>query len=205
MDDLTRFLEHSAKDHNHLCPRQVLGVRMGMLAARLLDLPLPQRNKRVLAILETDGCLVDGIVAATGCTVGHRTMRIVDYGKAAATFIDTRTETAFRIHPNGQARKLALVHEPGARSRWHAQLEAYKYMPDGELLIWQPVMLTESLVAIISRPGVRVNCDLCGEEIINEREVMQHGQRLCRACAGSSYYTFLPEAIPAAIPEMVGT
>ncbi|MCA9913987.1 MAG: TraR/DksA C4-type zinc finger protein, partial [Anaerolineae bacterium] len=41
--------------------------------------------------------------------------------------------------------------------------------------------------AIISRPGVRVNCDLCGEEILNEREVHLGGQTLCRACADGGY------------------
>lgn len=31
-------------------------------------------------------------------------------------------------------------------------------------------------------------CDVCGEEIINEREVHREGLTLCRACAGVSYY-----------------
>lgn len=202
MDDLTRFLEISASQHNHLCPRQVLGVRMGMLAAKLFALTLPQENKRLLAFVETDGCLVDGIAAATGCTAGHRTMRIVDYGKTAVTFVDTNTETAYRVHPHPQVRERARLHQPEARSRWHAQLEAYKTLPDELLLVWQPVMLNESLAAIISRPGVRVNCDRCGEEIINEREVVQVGQVLCRACAGESYYTVLTDAISLPMAEI---
>jgi formylmethanofuran dehydrogenase subunit E len=38
MHDLQTLLAQSAALHNHLCPRQVLGVRMGMYAAELLDL-----------------------------------------------------------------------------------------------------------------------------------------------------------------------
>ena len=36
--DIQPFLELSAARHSHLCPRQVLGVRMGMLAGKLLGL-----------------------------------------------------------------------------------------------------------------------------------------------------------------------
>lgn len=40
-------------------------------------------------IFETDGCAVDGLIAATDCRVGSRTLRILDFGKVAATFTDT--------------------------------------------------------------------------------------------------------------------
>lgn len=78
LDDL---LTLSATHHHKICPRQVLGVRIGLLAGRLLEMPSPQPEKRLLAIAETDGCFVDGISAATGCYVGRRTLRIEDYGK----------------------------------------------------------------------------------------------------------------------------
>ena len=50
-------------------------------------------------ILESDGCFADGLEAATGCTVGHRTLRVEDYGKIAATFVDVSTGQAIRIAP----------------------------------------------------------------------------------------------------------
>ena len=40
-----------------------------------------------LIIVETDGCFVDGIEVSTGVTVGHRSLRVVDLGKIAATFV----------------------------------------------------------------------------------------------------------------------
>jgi formylmethanofuran dehydrogenase subunit E len=87
MKPLNELLEASAALHHHLCPRQVLGVRMGRLAGRLLGLDLPQSDtqasglsasKRLLTIMETDGCAADGVAVATGCWVGRRTLRIED-------------------------------------------------------------------------------------------------------------------------------
>jgi formylmethanofuran dehydrogenase subunit E len=61
-------------------------------------------------------------------------------------------------------------------------------MPDSVLLAVQQVTLTVSLEKLLSKPGVRVNCEICGEEIINERETVIEGTVLCRACAGHAYY-----------------
>ncbi len=41
---LTTLLERSAELHRHLCPRQVLGARMGMYAGARLGLELPRRS-----------------------------------------------------------------------------------------------------------------------------------------------------------------
>jgi hypothetical protein len=61
-------------------------------------------------------------------------------------------------------------------------------MPDTELLAVQLVQLSISLEKLLSKPGHRVSCGACGEEIINEREVVLMGTMLCRACAGRSYH-----------------
>lgn len=185
---LNELLEKSATLHNHLCPRQVLGVRMGIYGAELLGLLYPQKNKRLYAIVETDGCFADGVAAATGCTLGHRTMRLMDYGKVAASFIDTRTNHAVRIRPRLAVRQQAEFYADTCQSRWHTQLEAYQKMPLDILLEATPIDLTISMPDIISRPGVRVNCTTCGEEIINEREVMINNHVYCQACVGQGYY-----------------
>jgi formylmethanofuran dehydrogenase subunit E len=194
MMDLQTLLENSAAQHNHLCPRQILGVRIGLAGAAAVGLEPRLPGKRLLVILESDGCFADGIIAATGCTVGHRTLRIEDYGKIAATFVDTKTGQALRVTPTLDVRQRAGAYAPGETRHYFAQIQAYPVMPEAELLSIQPVQLTVSIDAIVSRPGVRVICDCCGEEIVNEREVRSHddvrlgGQVLCRACAGNAYY-----------------
>jgi len=188
ISDLGTLLEETASLHKHLCPRQVLGVRLGMFAAEMFPFELPQGDKRLIAFVETDGCFADGVSVATGCTIGHRTMRIVDYGKVAVTLVDSKTLQAVRIIPTLDSRERAVACASEAKSRWHAQLEAYQRIPNEELFVHQEVTLNLDLAAIIGKSGTRVACALCGEDIINQREVMKDGQLLCQSCAGNSYW-----------------
>jgi formylmethanofuran dehydrogenase subunit E len=186
-----KLLDQSAARHDHLCPRQILGVRMGLLAGKILQLELPQADKRLYAIVETDGCGMDGIAVATGCSPGRRSLHILDYGKMAATFIDTQTGDAIRVFPHPQSRQLWRQYAPDADDRWHGYLKAYRIMPDELLMIARPVELNFSLKRTISLPDLRAVCAICDEEIINERQVLVNGQVMCPTCAGESYFTYL--------------
>jgi formylmethanofuran dehydrogenase subunit E len=202
--EIQSFLDLSAARHSHLCPRQVLGIRMGLLANRIFGLPAGKNiGKRLFTIVESDGCFSDGIEVATGCTLGHRRLRLEDYGKIAATFMDTNTREAVRIAPALEIRQKAYDYAPQEPRHYFAQLQAYQIMPDEVMFTVVPVTLAISIEAIISRPGVRVNCDSCGEEIINEREIRQNGLTLCHACARGAYYLAEPTAILLRQPEPV--
>ncbi len=192
MSELQAILERSAERHRHLCPRQVLGARIGLAGAAALCLEVPRRDKRLLILVETDGCFADGIEAATGCSMGHRTLRLEDYGKIAATFVDVKSGRAVRVAPRPDVRERAWKYAPEETRRYFAQLQGYQRMPDEELLVVEPVTLATPVEVIVSRPGVRVNCDRCGEEIINEREIRMDGQVLCRGCVGPAYYIPVP-------------
>ncbi len=193
---LAMLLDLSAARHSHLCPRQVLGVRIGLAGAVALNLTVPRQDKRLLVILETDGCFADGVEVASGCTVGHRTLRVEDYGKVAATFVDVANESAVRLFPRPEIRQQAFMYAEDEKRRYFAQLQAYQVMPDADLLVIQPVCLSERVAQIISRPGVRVNCSQCGEEIINEREIVRGETVLCRGCAGMAYYRTSRDSSP---------
>lgn len=185
---LAKILAASASQHEHLCPRQVLGARIGLLGAARLELALPRADNRLHVLVETDGCAADGISAATGCYVGKRTLRVIDYGKVAATFVDSVTQRAVRVAPRGDVRTLAAVYAPEAATRWEKQLLGYQRMPDAELLRAQDVALTFSLEHWLSKDGARVTCAQCGEEIINERAIEIHDNVYCLACVGGAYY-----------------
>ncbi len=200
--DLSFYLTQSAARHSHLCPRQVLGVRMGLLALRLFGFTTAPSRKRLLVITETDGCLVDGIEVVTGVSAGHRTLRVEDYGKIAAVFTDTFTGESLRLAPQLDVRSKALAYVPDEARHYFIQLKAYQIMPDDELLSVRRVVLTPSADEILSKPGVRVACDRCGEEIINDREIYLNGRPFCRLCAGQGTY-FLPaddEELSSSIP-----
>lgn len=190
---LRPILEQSAQFHHHLCPRQVLGVRIGLLGLELLNFSVPIRQKKLLVLVETDGCFVSGVQAATGCSVNRRTLRVVDIGRIGATFVNVKTEEALRIAPRYDVRERALAFVSSSatsrRARYIAMLQAYQQMPVETLLAVEAVALKQSVQTIISRPFLRVDCTICGEEIINQRERLIDGQPVCQACAGDSYYT----------------
>jgi formylmethanofuran dehydrogenase subunit E len=146
------------------------------------------KDKRLLTIMETDGCGLDGVAVATGCSVGKRTLRVVDHGKVAATLIDTHDGRSIRTSPSPRARAIAVNLNPQAESPWHAYLDAYRLMPDQDLITIREVVLTRTVSDILSKPEARVVCQICNEEIINEREIIQKNLILCRSCAGDRYY-----------------
>ena len=188
MPSLEPLLRKSEASHTHLCPRQILGVRIGLAGMKALGFSAAPVKKQLLVISEMDGCFVDGLTAATGCTVGHRTLRVEDYGKVAATFVRVDTRRAMRVAPDLDLRERAFEYAPGELRRYFAQLRAYQIMPDEEMVSIEEVGLNTPLERIVSKPGHRVNCSGCGEEIMNERGVLREGLRLCRACAGEGYY-----------------
>jgi formylmethanofuran dehydrogenase subunit E len=197
---LPEMLEASARDHDHLCPRQILGARLGQAGLGALGFEQPPPGKRLLIIAETDGCFLDGLSAATGCTPGHRTLRIEDYGKTAAVFVDTLNRRTLRIAPRLDLRARADAYAPDEPRRYFAQMRAYRGMPLEELFTTESVRLCTSIEAIVSRPRVRVPCAVCGEEIMNERTVWRNGIEVCRACAHGGYYAALA-ALPIRLAE----
>ena len=189
------LLEKSSRDHSHLCPRQILGVRMGLAGMKALGFDTPPDKKQLLILTETDGCFADGLSAATNCTVGHRTLRVEDYGKVAAVFVDVKTGNSVRVAPVLDIRQKAYDYVSDEPRHYFAQMQAYQIMPDEEMFTVTEVQLSTPIEVIVSRPGVRVNCDGCGEEIMNEREVHKDGQVLCKACTSTAYYE-LPVSMP---------
>jgi len=190
--ELREYLQKSAALHDHLCPRQVLGVRLGLAGASDLGLSLPRCDKRLLVILETDGCFADGVESATECSVGHRTLRIHDYGKIALTMVDVQNGAGLRLAPQADVRDRAEFYSrqsvPDEDRPYFQMLYGYQLMPDSELVSIQPVRLLTPVEAILSHPNARARCQACGEDIFNDRQVVREGQVICRACAGDAYY-----------------
>jgi formylmethanofuran dehydrogenase subunit E len=148
-------------------------------------------ERRLLTFVETDGCGADGLSLATDCQVGRRTLRVLDYGKIAATLVDTWSGTAVRVTPSANARDRAVALVAAAPTRWQAYLEGYQRLQDDDLLVVRQAELTRPIEELLSRPDARAVCQRCGEEIINEREVVGDGLVLCRSCAGGGYYRLI--------------
>jgi formylmethanofuran dehydrogenase subunit E len=185
---LSELLKQSSARHDHLCPRQVLGVRMGLAGLAAISLEAPMPHKAALVLVESDGCFADGIEVATGATVGHRTLRVQDFGKIAAVFANVESGYTVRLVPRPDVRACALAYAPKIKKKYYAQLKGYQLMPDMELFAVEEVVLEPSIEAVVSRAGLRARCDRCGEEIINARQLHIGKEILCRTCAGASYY-----------------
>ncbi len=134
-EEFERLLAESVKTHGHLCPGQVLGVRLAMLGLKLIGIQDPKGadRKKFLVYVEIDRCATDAIQSVTGCTLGKRSLKFVDYGIMAATFVNLETNRAFRIVAREEARKLADGLFPEIDDRYRRQLEAYKALSDDDL------------------------------------------------------------------------
>ncbi len=191
------LLEKSVAVHGHLCPGQVLGVRMSLLGLREIGLSEPKGKDRksVMVFVETDRCATDAVQSVTGCSLGHRSMKFMDYGKMAATFLNLRTGRAIRVIAKEESRQKAKEYFPGIENKYAAQLEAYKMMPEEELFDIMEVTVKLHPEDMPGRPLRRVKCDICGEYVQDAREVCRAGKILCRPCAGSGYYEHYRQAI----------
>lgn len=183
-------MQESARVHGHLCPGQVLGVRMAVYGLGLIGIedPRGKDRKSIIVYIETDRCATDAVQSVTGCSLGHRTMKFMDYGKMAATFVNLKTGRAVRVIAREEPREKAKCLFPELENKYAAQLEAYKVMPDEELFEAMDVSVDIKPEDMPGRPLRRVTCQECGEAVQDMREVCTEGKTLCRACAEAAYY-----------------
>jgi formylmethanofuran dehydrogenase subunit E len=184
------LLERSVKIHGHLCPGQVLGVKMAMLGMRMIGLVKPEeeRAKNMIVFVEMDRCATDAIQSVTGCSLGHRTMKFLDYGKMAATFVNIETSEAIRVIAREDTREKAKELFPDMEDRYEAQIQTYMIMPDEGLFDVMKVRVNIPPEDMPGRPLNRIQCARCGEYVQDMREVYRDQEVLCKACAEGTYY-----------------
>ncbi|MGE5173023.1 MAG: FmdE family protein [Betaproteobacteria bacterium] len=190
ISEFETLLQESAKTHGHLCPGQVLGVRMSLLGLGeigVLD-PKGKDRKSIMVFVEMDRCATDAVQSVTGCSLGRRTMKFLDYGKMATTFLNLKTGKAMRIIAREDSREKTRQYFPDIENKYAAQLEAYKVMSDAELFDVMEVTVKVAPEDLPGRPMRRVRCDSCGEHVQDMREVYRNGKVLCLPCAEGGYY-----------------
>lgn len=103
--ELTSLIKKAADLHGHLGPFLVIGVRMGSLAKKILNVNAGESNRfRVTArlpLLTPFSCIIDGIQATTQCTVGNQKLRIENsQAKIIVYFEQQDSHKVLRIHVN---------------------------------------------------------------------------------------------------------
>ena len=192
MESFEVLLESSAEAHGHLCPGQVVGVRMAMLGCRLIGLDAPRRHdqiKKLIIYVEMDRCTADAVAHVTGVKLGRRSLKFMDYGIMAATFVNLETGKAFRVVSTEAARSLANAYAPEIADKYPQQLEAYKRMPDSVLFRVQQVKVKINECDLPGPTRHKTSCSRCGQVVRDQREVIQDGAVLCKPCAHESYFT----------------
>jgi formylmethanofuran dehydrogenase subunit E len=210
--ELDELLLDAERAHGHLCAGQVLGVRMAMLALRELGVGDPRvrtlasgelnpDRKRLVTFVEIDRCATDAIGVVTGCRVGKRALKLRDFGKMAATFVDLYARLAgddglsddykgLRVvaleSSKGRAKELYPELEKNAQ-----QMKAYREMPDEELFATEWVRVALPASEFPGYKGERVVCARCGEGVNFDRFVERDGVKVCLGCAGGVYYRAL--------------
>jgi formylmethanofuran dehydrogenase subunit E len=195
MNTLDEYLQEAEIAHGHLCAGQVLGVRLAMAGLSKLGIQDPRGadRKRLVTYVEIDRCATDAVMVVTGCRLGKRSLKVRDWGKMAATFVDLRSGRAVRIAAKESSKDAARLLHPELESKNQQQMLAYKEMPEGDLFEFADVRVDVRAEDLPGYKGERIVCAECGEGINFHREVHSDGRTLCRSCAGESYYSKVHE------------
>jgi formylmethanofuran dehydrogenase subunit E len=171
-------LAAAAAYHGHLCAGQFAGVRMARFGCALLGIAEPRRFRDLFVFVETDRCLADAVSSVTGCKPGKRRLKLIDYGKSAAVFLNAAAGEAVRVASKGW---VVAPQDADLRAFFAA-------LSDGELFSAEAVSIQLAPADMPGPPCERVLCESCGEFVTDSRQVERGGRTLCRACAAEPYY-----------------
>ncbi len=175
------LLAEAGQFHGDVCAGIEIGTRMTMCGLRKLGIADPKGadKKKLMVFVEIDRCATDAIMALTGCRPGKRTMKVLDYGKMAATFVHLDFKKAVRV---------ALKRKNG-KDEDGAGAPDFANAGDEDLFSITDVDVALRPEDMPGKPLRRCRCARCGENIMDAREMEQEGETLCKPCfERKSYY-----------------
>lgn len=186
------WLEECRRLHGHLCPGQVLGVRMSLFGCQSVCIEDPRGvdRKKLIVFVEIDRCMSDAVSVVTGARLGRRSLKFLDYGKAAATFHNLEKDLSYRVAVRESSRGLADARFPKTENKKERQMKTYLTASDADLFKVERVSVTLRAEDLPGGPRSRVICAGCGEGVNDGRQTRdESGKILCQSCAGSKYFT----------------
>jgi len=180
--------------HGHFCPGLAIGVRAAELALR--EIGPHADDEEVVAIVETDMCAVDAIQFMTGCTFGKGNLIHLDYGKNAFTFICRSDGKAIRLvmrpqslgESNAEHRKLSTRIQSGEASVGEHERFRELFQQRGQAILDLPldqlfeVQTVEPRIPAKARVRESIQCEACGEMVMETRVRLLGGRKLCIPC-----------------------
>jgi formylmethanofuran dehydrogenase subunit E len=168
---------------------------MAMLGCERLGIDDPKGadRKRLVTFIEIDRCATDAIGVVTGCRLGKRALKLRDWGKMAATFVDlgapiasagdVPTYKAVRIAALESSKQRARELYPNIENKNQQQMLAYRELSDAELFSEQWVRVPLHPREMPGYKSARIACAVCGEGINYDRQIESDGRILCQGCA----------------------
>jgi formylmethanofuran dehydrogenase subunit E len=191
MKSIDDLMEQHELTHGNLCPGVLLGLRMAVLGCALVGIEDPRsadRNKLVVWV-EIDRWLADAVEAVTGARLGKRTLKFLDYGKLAATFLNRETGKAVRIVALESSRRLADLRHPEIEDKYERQMRAYREAAEEDLFDVTDVEVQLREKDLPGHPRSRVICHKCGEGVNDGRQISLPDRiTFCRSCVYGAYY-----------------
>jgi formylmethanofuran dehydrogenase subunit E len=155
---------------------------MTLAAMKALGLKPQNKNKNLIVYAEIDRCMTDAVQTITGCSLGHRSLKYIDYGKFAATFVNTET---------GKAVRATIRESFDSHGPVDEVIRTISNLPDEDLVILEEVKIEIPETDLPGHPHKKAYCSVCRERVMDGREIERDGKVYCRACAGKPYYTAL--------------
>jgi formylmethanofuran dehydrogenase subunit E len=179
--------------HGHSCPGLALGYRVSLRA--LKEFKGRAEDEELVAIVENNSCAVDAVQGMTGCTFGKGNLIFRDYGKQVYTFIKRPSGKGLRISVHWQRpdesdeekamwerymkgdhskKTLDFVH-----SRKAARIRHILEADENEL-----IKVTKGLQPLPEEARIypSIQCDACGEKVMEPRARVRTGKMLCIPC-----------------------
>ena len=187
--------------HGHKCPANPLGYRAGLAALNKLGVARAS-NKELYLICENGpahamGCLLDGVMSATGCTYGKSNAIKKNYGKTAIVLVDVNSHRAVRVLLKPEFQKKALASE-------FVKLRQQGVEPrDIDPEVTEP--LIEKVLSVDDEELFQISdvfdsdehdpkgtftwyeCDRCGEIVFENTTRLVDGKKVCIPCFESHY------------------
>jgi formylmethanofuran dehydrogenase subunit E len=188
-------IDQTIEFHGHTCPGLAIGIRVSELAIEELKI---DRSNSPVCLVETDMCGVDAIQFLTGCTYGKGNLIHKDYGKAGFTFFDRDMRKGFRAvfkdgfrsgnDPSDEIRKLMtkMADEMATDQEKQRAKDLRATLIDRIMNAdLKDLFSVEEMRASPARPARildSIQCQGCGEMVMESRIRRFDGQYLCIPC-----------------------
>ena len=190
--------KNCATFHGHVCP----GLATGFIGAKAALAWLKENRSEdedLVALVETDACMVDAIQVLTGCTFGKGNLLYKDYGKVAFSLLSRRSGKGVRLSMKPGVFKLPEEHMALIQKRmndtatpednqrfWelhHKRAHSILEQDPGNIFDFTPTSIDMPEKASILQSK---QCEVCGEPTMESKLCESEGKMVCRGCADRS-------------------